>query len=212
MLNIRKAVFFGAHTDDEMICAGTLHRLAQTGTEVHVVSFAPAATQNDRTGTAVSCDIVRPEWEKALDIIGAKHHMFCAIRPSADLQPRRQYICQVIYDYCEKYKPDVVFTLSPEDENTAHAIVGTESERVMRGRVPVVIRCQFPWNYGVGRANLFVKLEWEDRQAKLGVIEAYESQAFRYNYKEMLLSYCRADGLSVKVDYAEKFEMIRGVL
>lgn len=214
MLSIKKVVFFGGHADDEMICAGTLHRLVQQGCEVHVISFAPAATEHDRLGTQVSSNIVWPEWNKALDIIGVKsdHRQFLNFNPSVDLTPFSQQICQYAFDFCEREKPDAAFILSPEDENTAHAIVGTECERVLRGRVPIAIRCQFPWNFSIGRPNLYVSLSERDMIAKIKVIDAYESQKFRYRYGPMLLNYCHADGLSVKGHAAEKFELLRCVL
>ena len=208
-----KVVFFGAHTDDEMICAGTLHRLVREGHTVDVVTFAQAATVNDRAGSGNSMD-VDDEWHRSMDLIGvsARRLYSAYISPSADFQPHRQRIAQLIYDYCEAEKPDVVFTLSPDDENTAHHIVGVESERVLRGRVPTVVRCQFPWNYSIGRPNLFVRLDQPDWECKLAVIDAYKSQHFRYRYREMLSAYCLADGLSVKsLLPCEKFEIIRDV-
>lgn len=209
----RKVMCFFAHTDDEMICAGTLHRLARSGCEVHVVTFAQAATERDRKGMDrdyTLCD----EWSNSLDIIGVPqdNRYLYDIRPSCNFQPHRQSICQWIYDCVEKHKPDCVFTLSPDDENTAHSIVGVECERVMRGRVPTLVRCQFPWNYSIGRPNLYVTLSEQDVTAKQNVIEAYKSQHFRYNYGAMLLGYARVDGLSVKVPYAEKFEIVRSVV
>jgi LmbE family N-acetylglucosaminyl deacetylase len=210
-----KVVFFGAHTDDEMICAGTLHRLTREGCRVVVRTFATAATINDRKGGVDSQLTTRHEWYTALSIIGASQvHSFLyeTLTPSADFQPHRQYIADQVFNFCEDEKPDVAFILSPEDENTAHRIVGEECERVMRGRVGTVIRCLFPWNYGIGRPNLFVKLEPEDWNAKVEVINAYGSQKFRYNYLEMLSDYTRADGQSVKAGRpCEKFEVIRHV-
>lgn len=211
---IKKAAFIGCHSDDEFICAGTLHRLAKQGCEVHVLTFAPAATSEDRTGTNVSIETVKPEWESSLDLIGVGrgHRKFYGLTPSADLHPYRQRICQEIYDFCEKEKPNAVFVLSPDDENTAHAIVGIESERVMRGRVPMTIRCQFPWNFSVGRPNLYVSLSQEDLTVKRAVIDAYASQKFRYQYSDILMHYAIAQGLSVKVPAAETFEIIRAVV
>jgi hypothetical protein len=147
-----------------------------------------------------------------MDLIGVSHRRFLDYRPSVDLTPFAQDICQVAFDFCEKEKPNVAFILSPEDENTAHAIVGRECERVLRGRVPIAIRCQFAWNYSIGRHNLFMSLSEEDLRAKQAVIDAYESQKFRYEYGEMLMNYTRADGLSVKVNAAEKFEILRAVV
>lgn len=210
-MNPKKAVFFGAHTDDEMVCAGTLHKLARQGCEVHVVTFAPAATQQDRIGTEESSKIVVSEWHQAMDLIGAENRTFVNYTPSVDLTPFSQDICQFAFDFCEEQKPDMAFILSPDDENTAHSIVGVQCERVLRGRVDIAVRCQFPWNYSIGRPNLYVSLEEEDMQAKSDVIDAYKSQHFRYEYNQMLLDYARADGRSVKRQAAEKFEIIRAV-
>lgn len=209
-----KAVFFGAHTDDEMICAGTLHRLARTGCEVHVVTFAPAAIKEDRRGGLESSRVVIPEWIESLSIIGVhpEHRHYTDYTPSADLQRYRQDICQYAYNFCEREKPDLVLTLSPEDENTAHSIVGIETERVLRGRVPVVLRCQFPWNYSMGRSSVYIQLYAEDLEAKRRVIDTYKSQHFRYQYEQILMHQVLSDGPSVKAYAAEKFELVRGVL
>ena len=208
---IKSAVAFFAHSDDEFIAAGTLHRLVKAGAHVSVIAMCPAATEHDRQGTEVSWKIVQPEFQRSMELIGVKRYECLKLMPSCDLQPHRQRICQYIFDYCELYKPDAAFILSPEDENTAHSIVGIEAERVMRGRVPITIRCQYPWNFGAGKPNLFVSLSDEELAVKQGVIDAYQSQKFRYNYSELLLHQVRADGLSVKVAAAEKFELVRGV-
>ena len=215
LFNAKKAIFFGAHTDDEFIAAGTLHRLSCEGCEVHVVTYAPAAIESDRKGTKASSAVVEPEWHRALDAIGVGEHnrQFLDLTPSSQLDHYRQNVCQFCYDYVELKKPDVCFILSPDDENTAHSLVGIECERVMRGRVPTVIRCQFPWNYSHGRGNLFVRLSEENCVAKQAVIRCYKSQEFRYSYERMLVSYAFADGLSVKSnDPCEKFELLRSVL
>lgn len=206
----KRVMVLTAHCDDEVCCAGTLHRLVRQGCKLYVIAFATAALQTDRQGNGFN-ETNKLEWIQSLGRIGVESMWHMDIRPSSDFQPHRQRICQRIFDEVESFKPDVVFTLSPEDENTAHAIVGVESERVMRGRVPTVIRCQFPWNYGIGRPNLYVKLSEEDLACKRAVINAYQSQLWRYQYEEMLLGYARADGLSVKCEYAERFEIIRSV-
>lgn len=214
MWDWKKAVFFGAHTDDEMICAGTLHRLVREGCEVHVVTFSPAAIESDRRGGPESSLVVVPEWQHALDLIGVRneHRHFKNYLPSARLEERGQDICQTIYDFCEQEKPDCAFILSPEDENTAHAVVGREAERVMRGRVPTTVRCLFPWNFGLGRPNLYVSLNDDEILIKRQVIRAYKSQQFRYCYDPMLIDYATADGASVKRRACERFEIVRAVM
>lgn len=212
--NVKKAVFFGAHTDDEIIAAGTLHRLIRHGAGVFIITFGPAAVETDRIGGNESRSIVRDEWDKALDLIGvSKSDRGCRwYMPSSDMQKIRQAICQDVYDFCEREKPDLAFILSPNDENTAHSIVGVECERVMRGRVPITLRCHFPWNIDLGRPNLFVKLSEEDMEVKRACINAYQSQKFRYDYESILMGYAIADGLALKCGPVEKFEIIRGVI
>ena len=214
MFGIKKAVFFAAHTDDEMVCAGSLHRLVREGCEVHVIAFGSAAIGSDRVGGWESVEAVYLEWNLALREVGVlpEHSRFLKYVPSSKLPERSQDICQYVYNFCETHRPDLAIILSPHDENTAHAVVGRECERVMRGRVPHVWRCIFPWNYSGERPNLYVTLEAEDMEVKRKVINAYQSQKFRYDYETLLMAQVVADGLSIKVPAAEKFEIVRSVL
>lgn len=210
---IKSAVFFGAHTDDEMIAAGTLHRLNREGIIVHMVTFSPAGTKDYPNGDYMFQDgPPYDEWRKSCDRMGVFSKKCVGLTPSKSLHTRGQEIADDAFQVVKVVQPDLCFILSPDDENPAHAEVGRQCERVMRGRVPFVVRCQFPWNYSIGRANLFVSLSPEDVQCKQDVINCYQSQLFRYRYENMLLAQCRADGLSVKVEYAEKFELLRGVV
>lgn len=212
--DVQRAIFIGCHTDDELVAAGTLHRLARSGCEVHVVTFSPAGVEGDRTGTEKSVPTVLPEWHAALDAIGVEpsRRRFLDFTPSPTLRTRRQEVCQTIYDVCEEVRPDLAFILSPADGHAEHAVVGAESESVLRGRVPHVVRCNFPWNYSIGQPNLFVKLDEEDIRVKMAAINAYQSQAFRYRYSDILMHAAITDGLAVKTGEVEKFELIRAVI
>lgn len=211
--DVKRAVMFAAHTDDEMVCAGTLHRLARQGCEVHVVTFGPAGTQQDPDGNRTAEETVYDEWVDAMRLIGVARPRCTLYRmtPSKSLHVRGQEVADYAFRYVNQFNPDVAFVLSPEDENPAHAEVGRQCERVMRGRVPLVLRCQFPWNLSYGRRNVYVRLSPEDLDVKRKVIEAYKSQAFRYDYS-MFLDYARADGKSVKAEACETFELVRGVV
>jgi len=211
----KKVAFFCAHTDDEMVCAGTLARLVREGSRVMIACMSVAATRKDRRGADVyESNEVIEEWKKATDLIGVKpgDRWLTKLRPSADFYPHRQAIADVLFEFVETHQPDVVFTLSPDDENPAHRIVGEESERVLRGRCDTVVRCQFPWNYSTGRKNLFVQLDKTDWGKKLAVCDCYSSQAFRYEYRRMFESYSVGDGLSVKCGPCETFELLRGIV
>ena len=217
LTGIKSVLFVGAHTDDEVICAGTLHKLGYEGARVSVLTFSAAGIENDRAGSTIaSYKALLPEWESSMKVLGVAEgdRVLAGIVPSAKLKSEyRQQIAHAVYGVCTAKKPDLALILSPNDSHGEHAAVGTECESVLRGRVPHVWRCQFPWNFGKGDSpNLYVSLSQEDVGAKRSVIQCYSSQTFRYQYEEMLMSYCRADGLSVKVPWAEKFEVVRSVL
>jgi LmbE family N-acetylglucosaminyl deacetylase len=212
---VRRAVFFGAHTDDEMVCAGTLRRLVRQGCAVTLYPFAPAATKDDPEGGERSLSVVYPEiCESSRLIFGRETEVPTGdwMLPSKSLHARGQEIADRAFQIVEEVKPDLCLILSPEDENPAHAEVGRQCERVMRGRVPLVARCLYPWNYGLGRPNLYVTLTPEDLAVKSAVCRAYKSQEFRYNYHDLFMAAARADGLSVKAEAAERFELLRAVV
>jgi len=205
--NVKKAVFVGAHTDDEMVAAGTLRKLVKSGVKVDVLAFScapiPGKSQEDTER------ILGREFAKAMRIIGASFKSY----PPMDFDPRSfskdgDEIRQILYDYAVEEKPDIAFVLSPEDDHQSHAIVGKSAERVMKNRVPFVLRCHYPWNFiNPGRRNFFVKLTPDEFETKLTVIRAYKSQHFRYDYENLYTALARVDGLATKNELAEAFEI-----
>lgn len=217
LLNAKKVVFFCAHADDEVIAAGTLRRLSQQGADVDVVAFGPCAVEDDLEGGERSATVAHEEWYRSLGCINATPaidpvHGWRQFAPSKTLAGRGQQIADYMYNTIAKWRYDAIITLSPHDENPAHAVVGVQAERVARGRVATLIRCHYPWNYSYGHCNLFVQLEPEHLEVKRKVIQCYQSQRFRYDYETLLMHQVIADGLSVKVPAAEKFELIRSVV
>ena len=205
--NGKKAVFVGAHTDDEMVAAGTLRKLVKNGVKVDVLAFScasiPGKSQEDTE------KILEKEFAGAMKAIGVSSKSW----PPMDFDPRsfsngEDEIRQILYDYTVKEKPDVAFVLSPEDDHQAHAIVGKSAERVMKNRVPLVLRCHYPWNFtNPGRRNFFVKLTQDEFEAKIAVIRAYKSQHFRYDYENLFTALAKVDGSATKTELAEAFEI-----
>jgi len=206
--NVKKAVFIGAHTDDEMIVAGTLRKLVRMGVEIKIIVFscAPIPGAIER----IDADhILSLEFEKAMRIIGIlpENCRLYGFNPRS-FSKNEDEIRQILYDYTVQEKPDIAFILSPEDDHQSHAVVGKSAERVMKNRVPFVVRCHCPWNFiNPGRRNFFVKLTQDEFETKLAVIRAYKSQAFRYDYENLFMALTRADGLATKNELAEAFEI-----
>ena len=205
--NIKKAVFIGAHTDDEMVAAGTLRKLVKNDIEVKLIVFSCASIPGETAGKTKN--VLYREFSKAMEIIGVLFRNWQIL----DFDPRtllghEDEIRQFLYDYTLQEKPDLAFVLSPEDEHQEHAMVGKSTERVMKNRVPLVIRCHYPWNFiNPGRCNFFVKLAPDEFEVKLSVIRAYKSQNFRYDYENLFTALARVSGLATKNEIAEAFEI-----
>lgn len=205
--NVKKAVFIGAHTDDEMICAGTLRKLIKGGVEVKVIAFscAPIPGESDKK----TQEILRAEFSQSMESIGVLPENGWVLGYNArTLSTYHDQIRQFLFDFTISEKPDLAFVLSPEDDHQDHSIVGKSAERVMKNRVPMVVRCHYPWNFiNPGRCNFFVKLTPDEFETKLAVIGAYQSQSFRYDYENLFTSLTRVNGLATKNELAEAFEI-----
>lgn len=205
--NVKKAVFIGAHTDDEMICAGTLRKLVKSGVEVKVIAFSYAPIP-DKSSAEVK-KILSSEFSLSKKAIGILPENGWVLDFEARTLPtHHDKIRQFLFNFTVTEKPDLAFVLSPEDDHQDHAVLGKSAERVMKNRVPMVIRCHYPWNFiNPGRSNLFVKLTPDEFEAKLAVIRAYKSQHFRYAYENLFTSLTRVNGLATKNELAEAFEI-----
>lgn len=205
--NVKKAVFIGAHTDDEIICAGTLRKLVKNGVLVKVIAFscAPIPGESPEKTQKILCS----EFSKSMKSIGIFPGNWTILDYDARTLPtHHDKIRQFLYDFTLAEKPDLAFVLSPEDDHQDHSILGKSAERVMKNRVPMVLRCHYPWNFiNPGRCNLFVKLTSDEFKTKLAVIKAYRSQRFRYDYKNLFTSLARLNGLATKNELAEAFEI-----
>jgi len=205
--NVKKAVFICAHTDDEMICAGTLRKLVKNGALVKVVAFSCAPIPGE--SAEKTQEILRAEFSRSMESIGVLPENGRILDYDArTLSTHHDKIRQFLYDFTLAEKPDLALIPSSEDDHQDHSILGKSAERVMKNRVPVVIRCHYPWNFiNPGRSNLFVKLTDDEFKAKLAVIRAYQSQHFRYNYEDLFTSLTRVNGLTTKNELAEAFEI-----
>ncbi|MBX4211204.1 MAG: PIG-L family deacetylase [Candidatus Yanofskybacteria bacterium] len=206
--NVKKVVFVGAHTDDEMVAAGTLRKLANAGVEIKVLVFSYAAIPGMIRSQAV--EILQKEFSASMEAIGV-HRRNCEVvgLDPGTLPKHQDEVRQKIFDFTERESPELAFILSEGDDHQDHATVGNMCQIVMRRRVPNLIRCHFPWNFIVGPQNLIVPLTPEELGVKLTVIRAYRSQHFRYEFEPIFNHQTALTGFSTKNPPAEGFEIIR---
>ena len=111
----RKALFIGAHPDDNESCAGgTMILLRQQGCQVVSVYF----TSGERGIPGISLDeaatIRRKELAEACQVMGVRYRLMTQIDGAAEVNAERyKEMLQVI----EEEQPDVVFTHWPIDSH-----------------------------------------------------------------------------------------------
>lgn len=204
---LRKVVFLGAYTDDEMVAAGTLRKLVKAGCEVHVLVFSCAAIPNMIRVEAEG--VLDSEFRNSMAEIGIKKFTHLGYNPGT-LDEHQTEIREVIYRFIERTKPDLAFILSHEDDHQDHSFLGEACEVVMKNRVPNILRCHFPWNFVPGKRNFFVPLEVDEFNSKLNVIRTYKSQHFRYDFEDIFTNQARLDGQITKNTVpTESFEIVR---
>jgi LmbE family N-acetylglucosaminyl deacetylase len=117
-MNRKVALSFLAHPDDaEMLCAGTLIRLASAGWEIHIAS----ATAGDCGTTKYSSEeisaIRKEEGRKAAALIGATYH--CLGELDGRVTYEKQAIQKTI-DLFRRVAPGLVFTHARSDYMMDH--------------------------------------------------------------------------------------------
>lgn len=187
-----KALFIGAHTDEELCFAGTMTKLVQQGC---VVKY-----------DALSCcenDTIRGEFEdscRTLGItLGQVHNL--GVREFAG---EANQIADSFYTLRNNF--DYVFTHSPVDRHPDHRTVAEETLRVFSCNLLTYIG---PWN-GNEDANYFVEITSEQLEKKIQALACYKSQAHRpYMNSDFIRSWARYNGMRCGKMYAEGFRVVR---
>lgn len=204
-----KVLFLGAHPDDiEMGCGGTIHKHANDW-DILCYTFCHVAI-NDKYPDLIKCH------RKALQILGVKECDNGAFYPST-MPEVRQEVWHKLYCLNEIFKPDLVFTQSPDDHQD-HQTVYNETLRVFFKSSVVC--------YHVGRSeqsfqhNYYEKLTVKDVNAKLEALATYHMYAFDGVWrpsiqacmnKDNIIGQMRANGVYPGVEFAEVFRIVKWV-
>jgi LmbE family N-acetylglucosaminyl deacetylase len=195
-----KVLVLSPHTDDgELGAGGTIAKLVENGSQVTYFAFSAPR------------DVLREECIRALNVLDVKKFEIF------DFQVRyfpthRQEILEILFNYNEKNKPDLVLTPSPNDLHQDHQTVTNEALRAFKHST--VLGYELPWNNIVFRENCFITLEERHVHKKIDALWNYKSQISRRHYfdKEYLIGLTRSRGLQINEKYAEAFEAIKIVL
>jgi LmbE family N-acetylglucosaminyl deacetylase len=124
-LNSRSTLVIAAHPDDEVLgCGGTIHRLAQSGTSVHIIFLADGVSSRGSNGDDYKneLDARRHSAVEASKILGAHAPTFFDFPDNQlDTVPLLS-ITKLIESEIENHAPDTVITHFGNDLNIDHRI------------------------------------------------------------------------------------------
>ena len=125
-----------------------------------------------------------------------------------DFPRDRQPILETLVDLRRRIEPDLVLLPNADDVHQDHRTIHEEGLRAFKHAR--LIGYELPWNNLVFRSDFHVVVTESQLDAKVGAVQAYESQRFRrYADAEFLKGLARVRGVQVGADYAEAFQTIR---
>lgn len=197
------------HTDDgELGCGASLSKLHRMGCDIHYVAFC-------------TCDESLPDGYPRGTLARELRHAAAALSiPDANLHIQdfevrrlsynRQDVLDILVSLNRELKPDVVFCPTLDDLHQDHMTVAHEALRAFKRRT--ILAYEMPWNNVVFTANFIVAVEEQDIENKSLALSRYKSQEGRsYMQPSFIRSWATMRGVSVGVEFAEAFTMVRGV-
>lgn len=203
MITAKNILALSPHTDDiELGCGGTLARLSESGASIHVINFSRSKNHDDDNG-----ELVAEEFKKSMSVLGTTYEMLDL--PTRRLQEHRQDILDHLYKSDSGY--DLILCHSSYDQHQDHQTVQQEAFRAFKHKT--ILGYELPWNCMQFSTDFFVKLEQKHIDKKIEMLDCYKSQAHRaFISKQYVGDIARTRGLQVQSEYAECFELIRGVI
>jgi LmbE family N-acetylglucosaminyl deacetylase len=188
------------HTDDEILCAGTLAKYKFSGAKIKIVAFSfPNEIPQIKVEFENSC--------KVLDATFELHNF-----PIRNFSSVRQDILEIMVKLNAEKHYDLVFCPCSTDTHQDHEVIRNECFRAFK-QTTTIYGYQASHNCIDLNSHIYSIIQSNNIVDKLKMIECYKSQGRRYyfqdNYFDML---ARVSGMAVKETYAEIFENIRTII
>lgn len=206
MTTFTRALFLGAHTDDEFGCSGTLARIIEEGTDVFYVALSAC---EESVPAGFPPDVLRGENLAASRRLGIKpeNHQLLSFRVRHFPQVRQE-ILELLVRLRHEIRPDLLFVPATSDIHQDHQVVCQEGLRAFKHIT--VLGYELPMNTITFRHACFVRLAERHIRRKVESLGCYESQRFRaYTSPEFIRGLARVRGIQAGCEFAEAFEVIR---
>lgn len=210
MEKINKVLVLAPHPDDmEFGCGGFVSRLIEEGKEIRLVVFSDCAKSLPHGLTAAN--LIEEQITSARILGLSKENIDFLDFSVRDFPKYRQEILEKLVEYKSNYNPDLVLCPSNDDWHQDHKTVCNESIRAFKSCT--ILGYELPWNAIDSKINYHVRLSEHNLTKKSKAISCFRSQNFRpYFSPDLFFSLARLRGTQIRTEYAEGFELIKGVI
>ena len=209
MITGKKILVLSPHTDDvEFAMGGTIARLIEEGSDVHIKAFSDCEDSIKELGLPYGT-LVR-ECTKAMEVLQPSTYSIRGfnVRRFAEI---RHELLQILVKGKKSYMPDVVFCPASTDVHQDHQVIHQEAVRAFRNSA-TILGYEVLRNH-IGFSNrCYVALEWRHMNKKWQTLSCYESQLkYRPEYfnQHTVESLARVRGAEIGKEFAECFEPIK---
>lgn len=224
-LTAGRVLVVAAHPDDEVLgMGGTIHKLRRLGVEVRVLILGEGVTSRFGYREDEKSELSK-HLREALKRLGVSDFSHLGF-PDNRLQTVDPLeVVRAVEVEVSQFSPYTVFTHSSHDLNSDHGLVHEAVLVATRPRpdhcVKTVLEFRVAssseWRFGSAEppANLFVRLEDEDLEAKKFALQAYVSELEDFPARrsiEVLDFEARICGSVVGMQMAENFRILRIVV
>jgi len=209
-LSFNQVLVLAPHTDDaEFGCGGTIARLIEEGSKVHIATFSACESSVPNNFPS---DILRKEFKNAAKTLGLNpENLYLYDYEVRVFNERRQDILQNLIELRTKIAPDLVLMPALEDVHQDHLTIAQEGIRAFK--FTNILCYEMPWNNMSFHTNSFIHLTQEHIEKKVNAIKEYKSQKHRqYANEDFIRSLARTRGTQVNSYYAETFNVIRWII
>lgn len=209
MMDWKTVLFAAPHTDDaELGCGGTMARLLEQGSRVHVAVFSSAA-QSLPPGAPET--LLREECQAATARLGVPaDNLTIFDYPVRHFPAHRQEILEDLVALRARIRPEAVFAPASGDLHQDHQVVHAECLRAFKDYN--LFGYELPWNQISFSAQAFVDIQERHLVRKIKALGAYASQRQLnrvYFSEDFQRSLARVRGTQNKTSLAEAFEVLR---
>ncbi len=218
-MNVMVAV---AHPDDEVIgCGGTIAKHVEAGDRVTLVTFTDGVTS--RTPELPAREMRRRESVAAMVALGIVDEARYGYTDQEMDHVPQLWVARDVARQVQEWAPDVVYTHWPHDLNQDHAVVARAvlvATRPFQCGVRRVLAMEVPESTGATfggssfAPNWFVPLSTAQLGKKLEALACYESERRMEAHPRgavAVTAVAVARGAQAGVEYAEAFELLRGI-